>query len=67
MLPKYNYVELDTISKMITNDYDWTIAYTYSRNIENEKKGLIFDLQKVPSIKLLLEIRPDFYLGFHSH
>lgn len=41
-LDKYGYQELDNLNRMTVNEYDWTLAYTSSKSLDNERKTLPF-------------------------
>lgn len=50
--------ELSNECKNLVNDYDWTLSFKMPRDSEREveKRSVIYELQKVPILRLILEV-----------
>ena len=54
---KWSYEEISEASKIIANEYDWTLGYSITAEEELDKKVYAAQLHKVQIDHLILEIR----------
>jgi hypothetical protein len=54
---KWSFEEINEASKIITNEYDWTLGYTISSGEELDKKVYTAQMHKVITLHLIIEIR----------
>ena len=66
-IARYSYEEIIEASKMVVNDYDWTIGFTLVHEGEIDRKNYSTELQKVPDFNLILEIWPNHIPLDHLH
>lgn len=66
-MAKWSYEEISEASKMITNEYDWTIGYSITAQEELDKKMYSAQLLKVNIRYLILEVRTNSVPINHSH
>jgi hypothetical protein len=60
-----NFQELTNECKTLANDYDWTLSFKMPRDPQREveKRSVIYELQKVPILRLILEVWADRISG----